>query len=215
MNDRICYIVGAGDAPVRLEMPRKGFLIAADGGYKTVQGFGAAPDLVLGDFDSLGYVPKYPALIRTPAEKDDTDMMLAVREGMKRGFRRFVLYGALGGERLDHTLANMQTLLYLTLRGCAGLLIGRRENITAVHDGELAFSEKSKGYVSVFALDDVSHGVTLQGLKYPLNDVELPNNPPLGVSNEFLGKPSRISVREGTLAVLWSGDPFQTLEGWL
>lgn len=98
MQKGICYIVGAGERPASLDVAKEGYWIAADGGYAVLQAAGIKPDLVLGDFDSLGYVPRHPNLIRTPAEKDDTDTMLAIRQGLDLGFRRFVLYGCLGGQ---------------------------------------------------------------------------------------------------------------------
>ena len=95
------------------------FLIAADGGLRHVQALGLTPDAVIGDFDSLGYVPEQAVVY--PVEKDDTDAMLAVKLGLERGFRRFVIYGGMDGKRLDHTVANFQTLSFLA-RQCRSVL---------------------------------------------------------------------------------------------
>ena len=90
-------------------------VIAADGGLLHVQGLGIVPDEIIGDFDSLGYVPEGARV--HPVEKDDTDSMLAVRRGLALGFRRFLLYGGMDGTRLDHTVANFQTLGFLARAG--------------------------------------------------------------------------------------------------
>lgn len=213
MQKGICYIVGAGERPASLDVAKVGYWIAADGGYAVLQAAGIKPDLVLGDFDSLGYVPRHPNLIRTPAEKDDTDTMLAIKQGLELGFRRFVLYGCLGG-RLDHSLANIQALTYLARLGCQGILAGRNENLTVVQNGQLRFLPGAKGYLSVFCLDGAAEGVDLVGLKYSLTNASMTNDLPMGVSNEFLGLPALVRVRRGTLAVIWSGSLFATLDHW-
>ena len=86
-----CYIYGAMPSGSTEKLEEGDLLIAADGGYAYLQG--QKPDLVVGDFDSLGYVPEGVQIIRHPVQKDDTEMLLAVREGLKRGYRKFVLYG--------------------------------------------------------------------------------------------------------------------------
>ena len=200
----LCWAVGAGDFYAPAFTPRAGDLvIAADGGAAHLSGIGARPDLVLGDFDSLGRVPAGENVLRFPPEKDDTDMMLAVKEGLRRGYSRFVLLGGLGG-RLSHTLANIQTLAWLSQRGARGVLAGRDENVTALTDGQLVFGAAHRGYVSVFCMGAAAEGVTLTGLKYPLAGARLESDFPLGVSNEFTGREAHVSVRKGTLAVVWS-----------
>jgi len=98
-----CYIAGAGEF-VENELPiASDFVIAADGGYTELVGRGIVPDLVVGDFDSLGTAPDHPNIVFSPVEKDDTDMMLAVRQGLDRGYMSFIINGGVGG-RLDHTL---------------------------------------------------------------------------------------------------------------
>jgi thiamine pyrophosphokinase len=176
-------------------------VIAADAGYKTLVRLGIKIDRVVGDFDSLGEVPVHPSVEVHPAEKDETDMMLAVRTALSAGYRDVRIYGGLGG-RLDHSIANLQTLVYLARQNARSWLIGDGLAITAVADGELRFSEKAEGIVSVFAADGTAHGVTLEGLKYPLTDYTMTADNPIGVSNEFTGLPSRICVREGVLIVM-------------
>ena len=138
-----------------------------------------------------------------PVEKDDTDAMLAVRRGLDLGYREFLLYGSLDGPRLDHIIANFQTLQFLCDRGAFGYLAGNQYLVTVVKNGELRFPAGAKGTVSVFCLGEDARGVSLEGLHYPLEKGTLTAGFPLGVSNHFTGKPARIRVEAGSLLVLW------------
>ena len=99
------------------------FVIAADGGWRVCQELDITPDLLLGDFDSLGEVPDFGHILRLPVEKDDTDMVRAVKEGLAKGEKEFHLLGGMGGQRSDHTVANMQTLAYLAAHGAKGVAL--------------------------------------------------------------------------------------------
>lgn len=207
MRVPICFLVGAGPMdPGSSFSPRPGdLLIAADGGLPAVEGMGLIPDLVVGDFDSLGAIPCHSNTVVLPREKDVTDMHAAIDLGLERGYTRFVLYGGTGG-RLAHTLANLQLLDSLARQNCRGFLIGGGTVATAVHNGALDFPPSLSGYLSVFCSGAPAQGVTLQGLKYELTDAQLTPDFPLGVSNEFTGAAARVSVANGTLLVLWQGD---------
>lgn len=199
---RNCYVAGAGDF-VPTVLPKPGdFVIAADGGLAALQQAGVQPDLIVGDFDSLGTVPEGTNVVRHPVMKDDTDLALAVSEGFSRGCTEFLLNGTLGG-RLEHTIANIQLLRRIAEQGGHGTLVGPNEYLTAVHNGTLRFSADERGYVSVFCLGDRAEGVELKGLLYALTDATLTGDYALGVSNEFTGVPASVSVRNGTLLVVW------------
>lgn len=199
----ICYIVGAcPPGELRLASGRPAFVIAADQGLRHLEAAGIAPDLIVGDFDSLGAVPTGENVIRHPVEKDDTDMMLAVKTGLARGYRTFVLYGGMGG-RLDHTYANFQTLTYLARHGAVGYLVGRDSAAAAVADGALRFPAGLEGWIGVFCPDGEARGVDIDGLYYPLRDGTLTSGFPLGASNHFTGRAASVAVREGTLLVMW------------
>ena len=201
--NKTCVIVGAGEVLEQEIWVNEGdYVIAADGGLKYLSDLGIKADMVLGDFDSLGYVPNHENKILHPAEKDDSDMMLAVKEGLRLGFDRFRIYGALGG-RLDHTIANLQTLIYLAKQGAEGELIGKGVHITAIHNGAFRFGPEHKGYISVFCLNGIAEGVWIRGLKYTLENSVLTSDRALGLSNEFIGVDSEIGVREGELVILW------------
>ena len=177
------------------------FVIAADGGLRHTRALGLTPDCILGDFDSLGYVPEGAKVF--PTRKDDTDSMLAIREGLSRGYREFVLYGALDGERPDMAVANYQALLFLADRGARGLLVGKRFRASVVKDGCLTFPAGLDGTVSVFCLGADARGVTIRGLGYPMEEGTLTARFPLGVSNRFTGSPAEIRVKDGSLLVIW------------
>ncbi len=201
----MCVIVGAGDIPEDTTLPCRSddFIICADGGYAKVLGlFGREPDLTVGDFDSLGFVPDGNKVI-APSEKDETDMMLAVMEGFNRGYTIFYMLGALGGERPDHSIGNIQLLHYITERGGRGFILHGNKIFTAIKDSQLRFSSSLSGYISVFSLTDKSEGVNLKGLKYTLNNGVLTNSNPVGVSNEFIGEDASIEVGRGVLLISW------------
>ena len=196
-----CFIVGAGEF-CGCELPsERDFVIAADGGYAQLVSRGIVPDLVVGDFDSLGGVPEHPNVLRSPAEKDDTDMMLAVKQGLERGFDTFIIDGGLGG-RLDHTLANIQILKYIAQNGACGRLIGRDTCVSAVTNGTVSFDAGLTGVISIFSADGKAEGVTIKGLKYTLDNAELTNAYQIGISNEFTGEPASVTVRIGTLILI-------------
>lgn len=187
----------------RLALPlsQEDFVIAADGGLRHTNGLGLTPNAILGDFDSLGFTPEGANVF--PVEKDDTDAMLAVRLGLNQGYREFVLYGSLDGPRLDHTVANFQTLQFLADHGAFGYLVGRDTLVTVVKDGSITFPAGGSGTLSVFCMGPDAQDVTLEGLYYPLQSGTLTVGFPLGVSNHFTGAEARIAVKKGSLLVLW------------
>ena len=177
------------------------YVLAADGGLAHVQKLGLTPNGIIGDFDSLGFVPTGAEVF--PVEKDDTDAMLAARKGLELGFRDFLFYGSLDGPRLDHTIANFQTLQFLADHDARGYLVGRDYIITVVKDETIRFEAGAEGILSVFCLGPDAHGVTLEGLYYPLKDGTLTSGFPLGVSNHFTEQAASITVTDGSLLVMW------------
>jgi len=177
------------------------YILAADGGLQHTRKLNLIPHEILGDFDSLGYVPQGANVF--PVEKDDTDAMLAVRRGLELGYRRFVIYGGLDGPRLDHTVANFQTLHFLAEQGAFGMLVGKNCIAAVVQNGELRFPAIPEGNISVFCSGPDARGVDIRGLYYSLENGTLTAGFPLGVSNHFAGQEACIRVREGTLLILW------------
>ncbi len=190
-----------GDAPPVREAGD--FVIAADGGLARLEAWNIVPDLIVGDFDSYrGTLPEDIEIIRHPVMKDQTDMELAVREALRRGASRVVMYGGLGG-RLDHALANIQLLAMLARRNVECRLTGKNETVTALCRKRARFSPDFRGTVSVFAYGGDAV-VTETGLLYKLDRHTLTDEKPLGVSNEFTGVPSEIVIHSGTALILWS-----------
>jgi len=197
-----CVIFCAGQlGAVKRKISADDLLIAADGGLRHIKKLDLKANIILGDFDSLGYVPEGAAVF--PVEKDDTDAMLAVKIGLQRGQREFYLYGSLDGPRLDHTVANFALLQYLADRGAMGYLIGMSQIVTMVKDSRILFPTGMKGNISVFPWGGDARGVTIRGLHYPLEDGCLETGFPLGVSNHFKGREAEISVRDGSLLLIW------------
>lgn len=176
-------------------------VIAADGGLTHTQALGIQPDVILGDFDSLGYVPEDSRVF--PVEKDDTDLMLSIRLGLERGCRVFWIYGAMDGPRLDHTVANFQSLAYLTEHGAWGYLIGKDYIATCLRNGKISFPASAAGILSVFCQGADAFGVTETGLQYLLEDEVLSASFPLGVSNHFIGERATVEVKQGRLLCMW------------
>ncbi len=214
-----CVIVGSVKTEAFNEKEKApGVLyIAADGGYMQMKGQGISPDILLGDFDSMpeatgGLNPVSELfgaeVIRFPVEKDDTDTLIAVKEAIGRGCDEITLYGCLGGERFDHSIATLQTLTYAAERGvkitAVGDVGGRTYFVTALHCSEITFSAEKEGVFSVMCAGAECTGVTVENAKYCVENATLTPSFPIGVSNAFVkGKSARISVKNGTLWVFY------------
>ncbi len=196
-----CFIFGAlpiGNMPVR---PESGdTVIAADKGLLRLKEIGICPDSVIGDFDSLGYIPQGENITRLPVEKDDTDVGFAVKTALGEGCKEIFVYGALGG-KLDHTVANLQLAAMAAEQGAAPFFFGEDIAVTAVCGGSALFTPQCSGRLSVFCIGEPAAGVTIKGAKYTLSGARLLPSFPLGVSNEFTGESAEISVKSGTLLI--------------
>lgn len=212
MMDGKCIVIGAGDLTVgALNVAEQDLVIAVDGGLSYCSALGVEPDLILGDFDSVSpdeakavealeqQIPD--RIMRLPREKDDTDMLAALKEGLNRGYRDFRIYGGTGG-RFDHTLANIQCLLFLKKQGAVGYLVDGTGMILVLMDESVEFQEGLEGYLSLFSLTEESVGVTIRGMKYPLEQAVIRNDFPVGISNEFTGERAVVSVEKGQLVCM-------------
>lgn len=204
--NRICYIIGAGDVDVGSYRAKKDdLIICADGGYKYSDILGRPCDLVVGDFDSFGSIPETRNKFVAPREKDETDMALAVEKGFEKGYDTFVIFGALGGDRFDHSIANIQLLHKIAHLNGIGFLVQGDKIFTCIKNNSLIFSERCRGYLSVFSLTDISRLVTLKNLKYEITNRTLYSRNALAVSNEFISEKAMVSVGDGVLLVYWHG----------
>lgn len=192
------------------------YLVAVDGGFDYCHGMGLEPELCLGDFDSVseGQKPelgkeadsccgagRFCEIIKLPVEKDDTDTLAALKLCIERGYKEFYIFGGCGG-RLDHTIANIQCLLFLKRKGSIGYMITCEESIFVLKDEAVCFPAETQGVLSLFALSGEVKGVSISGMKYNLEDAIITNDFPIGISNEFVGGESRVGVREGELLVV-------------
>ena len=136
-----------------------------------------------------------------PVEKDDTDTMYALKLGLEKGYRRFYIYGGLGGDREDHTYANLQSLLYLANRGARGWLFGKDCVWTLIKNSSVRIG--GSGNVAVFCPDGKAEGVYLKGLKYELDNAVISSEFPLGVSNSMAAPEAEIRVENGALLIMY------------
>lgn len=193
-----CIIIGAGPKALHpFAKKTEDLIIAADGGYSVLNTIGIKADYIIGDFDSLGRIPDEINTIVLPKEKDDTDMMAAIRLGLNDGCSEFLLYNAMGG-RFDHTLANLQCLAFIRQSGARGYLFDRTHMLTIIEDEQVDLTGET-GSVSVFAYGGDAQGVDISGLYYETKNARITPDFPIGVSNELTGAPATIRVRKGRL----------------
>ena len=205
MNKQLtCAILAGGpeEGTPCLPVPEDAYIICADSGLHLAERLALTPDLVLGDFDSLGAVPESLPHMTVPVEKDDTDTLLAARVALEKGFRDVRIYGAFGG-RLDHTLANLQTLEFLRDAGADAVLIGTGNLAFLMQSGETKRVPKRKGWsLSLFAWSPECTGVSASGVYYPLENGTLTRAFPLGVSNHITAEYAEITCGSGLLLVI-------------
>ena len=182
------------------------FLICADGGWARARQFGLTPQLVVGGFDSMpaAMCPDVPTLT-LPTEKDDTDLVVCLHEGRKRGYTEFILAGAIGG-RFDHTLSCLQCAADCALRGERAWLVDGQNRATILAPGTHHLPKMPGRKLSLLAYTPEVKGLTLRGVEYPLTDYTLVNHTSLGVSNEWTADFAEVSFTEGALLAIYAKD---------
>lgn len=209
MADKKCIVIGAGDLTVgQVNVGEEDLVIAVDGGINYCAVLEIEPDILIGDFDSVNEAQREAILqmkeeapervVVLKPEKDDTDMLAALRLGLEKGYDYFLLYGACGG-RMEHTIANIQSLLYLKNHGAVGYLMDGNGMVFVMKNEEVKLKDNLEGYFSLFCLGKEAKGVNIRGMKYELADYVMTNDFPIGVSNEFIGKEATVSVEDGEL----------------
>lgn len=202
----MCLIAGSCEVDLNwLKAVSKNYdyIIAADKGYKALKEANVKIDIAIGDFDSLGYVPDDVKVIKLKSEKDDTDTMSAVRYAIDNGAKIITLIGGIGG-RLDHTIANLQTLGFIVSNGVFGKLIHEDNEIIGLLPGEYKLKKRNGYSMSLFSMSDEVTGLCEKGVKYPLDNAVLTNTFPLGVSNEITDDCAVFSFESGILFVCFS-----------
>ena len=203
-NNR-CVIVGGapiGDYPyIRSMLQESDYYVFCDSGLAHMESLGVNPDLIVGDFDSIENPHMDAETIVLPCEKDDTDTYFAAKEGLKRGYREFLLIGVIGA-RLDHSLGNVSILLYLASQNAKGVILDDYSQMEVVMNESVRI-EYSWSYFSLLCLDGTAEGITVENAKYPLNDGVITSSYAYGVSNEVLpGKTATVQVRKGSLLLI-------------
>ncbi len=204
MKDRCVIVGGAGIgeySAVRQALRNEDYMIYCDSGLRHREGLQAEPDLIVGDFDSHEN-PHLPVeTIVLPREKDDTDTVYAVKEGVRRGFKDFLLVGVIGG-RLDHSLGNVSILLYLDSLGLRGRILDDWSEMEIISRAPAEISD-DWAFFSLLNITGTARGITVRGAKYPLEDAEITCEYQYGISNEVLpGEKAMVSVREGRLLLI-------------
>lgn len=181
-------------------------ILCADGGYDAAMRWGIKPDLVIGDFDSMpeDHI-RDCQVMKLPVHKDDTDMVVCLREGRRRGYTHFRMAGCVGG-RLDHTISNLQCLYDCALRGEDAWMCDERNRVTVLLPGQHTLQRVPGRKLSLLALTPEATGVTLRGTEWELDNAVLTQRYPLGVSNEFCGGQAELFFRTGALTVIYARD---------
>lgn len=200
-----CYILGGAKLGNYnfIKIPDDAFVIAADSGISHLKGFGVEPDIIMGDFDSSAVPNGYSCeIICFNPEKDDTDLMIAVKKALSLGFERIFILGAIGG-RFDHTIAALQTLEYIYENGAYGAIFDENNAIYIQNVGKCRYKADKSCYFSVLSLTDEAV-VSIKGAKYELRDSTIVRSFPLGVSNEFADEYAEIELSKGKVLIIYS-----------
>ena len=200
-----CVIVGGADinnyGSIREKLRKDDYVIFCDSGLKHLERLQVKPNLIVGDFDSHENPHLDVETIVLPCEKDDTDTVFAVKEAIKRGFDNFLLIGVVGA-RLDHTLGNVSSLLYLDSLGKKGCIIDNYSEMEIVSDKPVSICDQY-AFFSLLNITGCAKGITITGAKYPLADAEISCEYQYGVSNEVLpGNVSTVSVKDGRVLLI-------------
>lgn len=200
-----CVIIGGADIGcyerIRSHLRENDFIVCCDSGLRHREGLGAAPDLIVGDFDSHENPHANIETIVLPCEKDDTDTVYAVKEALRRGFVDFLLIGVIGG-RLDHTIGNLSILLMLDSMGLQAVAVDDFSELQIVSDKPVQIDNRF-AYFSLLNISGTASGVNITEAKYPLKDADISCEYQYGISNEVLpGKTAAVSVKTGRLLLI-------------
>lgn len=187
-------------------------IICADGGLSKAEILGLVPDIIIGDFDSVNYsiLKKYEdmdvEIIKYPAEKNYTDMELAIDLAVTKGYKDMIILGATG-TRLDHTMANMMLLEKYYIQGIKIKIIDNNNVIQIISDNtKLTLQYKKNYFISIVPITEEINDLTLKGFKYPLNKVNVKRGSTLCISNEINVKVSEVTLRKGTAFLIVAND---------
>ena len=182
-------------------------IICADGGALHARALGLRPEAIIGDLDSLTptqvaeFEAAGSAIRRFPAEKDESDLELALLHCRDIGATAVTILGGLGG-RFDQTIANLFLITLPALRGMSIKLVDGEQEICVLQPGKHAIVGEIGDTISLIPLSDSADGITTQYLKYPLHDESLTKGPARGISNVMLGDRAEVVFKRGTLLLV-------------
>lgn len=181
-----------------------GYLIAADCGLKNLEKIGLTPDVIIGDFDSFQKPTDAKCEVITfKIEKDDTDTMLCIKHALEKSYNDITIISGVGG-RLDHTIANIQSLSYILSRGAKGRILSEDTEIHLLPNGEYSFNKKEGFSMSLFSYSERVSKLSVSGAKYNTDKLDIDNTFPIGVSNQITDDRCHISFESGKLLVIFS-----------
>jgi len=189
------------------------FTIVADSGMEFMRRVNLMPDMIIGDFDSVGtetlaYFKEQREIIFKELNpvKDDTDTEFAIRQAIGLGAKEITVLGATG-TRLDHVLGNV-ALLGIGLQEKVAIQLVDANNRIRMIDKSMKLSREEQfgNYVSLLPYSGKVTGVTLKGFKYPLESYTMGSFSSLGISNEIVEEKAEILFEEGILVVIEARD---------
>jgi len=183
-------------------------IIAADSGWHNAQRLGVKPQVLLGDFDSIGTgeLPDVVEILQVPAEKDQTDTELAIETALKEGCSDLVFLGATGS-RLDHSLGNIFLLEGLLKQGIHAEIVNENNRLYLKNRSFILYRNTTCGdFLSLLPLSETVEEVTLTGFKYPVEQLTFYRERTLGISNEITEEEAKVEFLRGTFIVVESRD---------
>lgn len=186
-------------------------IIAVDKGLETIDYLKLEPQYILGDFDSVNtkilekYKPQNIKIIKLNPEKDLTDTHSAIDLALEIKSTEITILGAIG-TRLDHTMANIHILKQALDKNIKAKIVNEKNEIELIDKEIIIKKDDNYKYVSIIPLTTNVTGITIEGMKYIINDYTLSIGDSLGVSNEQIDKEAKISIKTGILVVIKSKD---------
>jgi thiamine pyrophosphokinase len=184
-------------------------VVAADGGARWLDAIGVMPGVLVGDLDSLD--PQQVDRLeragvrveRHPAAKDASDAELALHRAHESGAEEILMLGGLGGDRLDHEIANLLLLADPRMGNRDLRLVRGGTTVRVAHAGHgLRLNGRVGDLVSLLPIGGDAEGVRTEGLRFPLNGEHLVLGPSRGLSNVVVAQPASVSLERGVLLVV-------------
>ena len=175
----LCAIISGGEYSPMDDIKAAEYIIACDRGYSYAKRSGIVPDLLLGDFDSYtGKLPEGAAVERLPREKDDTDTMHAVRRALELGF--YAHQPLLRARRAARPYACKPPgrILRGGARSAGAAVQPRLRGVHLLRQGSVRIPARAGCSLSVLSLSDRCTGVSITGVKYPVEHATITNRFP-------------------------------------